>query len=136
MSNNPAVATTSPRKRFKPDLEWEERFIAPLLNIRFAKIAPQEPPANCATKYPSASTSEIRLKASSAKVTTGLKCAPLTGARIEISIPNAKTVESALIRSWSATSLVRLVAIIPEPTTTATSMPVPRSSAKYFLPCT
>src|SRR2546423_7847440 len=74
-------------------------------------------------------------KARSARVTTGLKWAPDTGARARISATSAPEVAAA----FSSNSSPRLpgdnrAAAMPEPTTAATSRPVPRSSARSRRP--
>ena len=65
-----------------------------------------------------------------AAVTTGLKCAPEIGPNIKMSAISAPTVAPALARSCSATSSVRFVAMMPEPTTEMISSAVPSASAK------
>jgi hypothetical protein len=65
--------------------------------------------------------------------TTGLKWAPLTGPRVRINTPRANTVEIVFAIRATSESLDRLLAIIPEPTTAATSKAVPRNSAKTDL---
>src|ERR1700744_6399510 len=62
-------------------------------------------------------------------VTAGLKCAPDTGPRGPIKTTRIAPVGSVLQRSASAASLVRLSAMMPEPTTVATNSAVPSASA-------
>jgi hypothetical protein len=70
-----------------------------------------------------------RASAQSATVTSGLKCAPLAGAKTRINTARPSAVTTALTSSRSAPSPVSRVAAIPDPATTATSSPVPVNSA-------
>ena len=67
--------------------------------------------------------------AHSKTVTTGLKCAPLIGAKTTINSANASTVETVLMRRATPESLESVVPMIPEPTTTHTRIAVPKNSA-------
>lgn len=66
----------------------------------------------------------------SARVTTGLKCAPETGWKISMSTASPSAVALEFSSSCRPTSPgERRWAAMPEPTTTATSSPVPNNSA-------
>lgn len=72
----------------------------------------------------------LRLRRVSARETTGLKCAPETGASSRIRTPRPSAVAIEFSSSCRPGSVERRSAAIPDPTTTVTSSPVPRNSAR------
>jgi len=81
-------------------------------------------PQRCGVRRPSSQ---------SVAVTTGLKCAPPAWMNTTISTARPSAVTTELTSSRSAPSGVSRVAAIPDPTTTATSRPVPVNSAASRL---
>ena len=69
----------------------------------------------------------------STNVTTGLKLAPLISIKTVIKIIKMKIVASELIMSCTPISADKFVAIMPDPTTVATSNKVPKNSASKRL---
>jgi hypothetical protein len=99
MKTKPAVATTSDKKSDPPVRILVDCSTATCPNIRFARNAPTKPPANWTKIYAMKFCREIFLRIKAAPLTTGLKCAPPSGARSSISMYKAKIVEIVFISS-------------------------------------
>ncbi len=131
-SSSPKVATTSPSQsaRRSTGCGWT-RSTAGSSNMRLATIAPTHAPATCAADVHAARRAVAMPPSTrSARVTTGLKCAPDTGPSARISATSAAPVAIEFSSSCSPTSSgERRCAEMPEPTTTATSSAVPDASA-------
>ena len=127
--SSPAVATTSPSSRFAPVRSFVEISSAGRPNIRLASIAPVMAPATWAGMYAAPSPTAISRRTRATAVTAGLKWAPEIGPNVQISRPRTITVASMFISSCTPTSSVRVVAMIPDPTTAVTRIIVPRYSA-------
>ena len=93
--------------------------------------APPTAPVSCATRYAAASPGRSPCRVTrAASDTTGLKCAADTGASRTIRTARPSAVAVLFSSSCSPTSAgERREAMTPEPTTMATSRPVPRNSA-------
>ncbi|CAL9339270.1 3-phenylpropionate_cinnamic acid dioxygenase ferredoxin--NAD(+) reductase component [Streptomyces sp. enrichment culture] len=122
-----------------PQDDWVESFTSGFANIASTRIVPPIAPAIWAGTY-AATSRRVRPSAvrravnQAARVTAGLKCAPETGPRSRMSTPRPKTVARELASSCTPMSRVSSVAWMPEPTTTATSNPLPRASAATRRP--
>ena len=72
---------------------------------------------------------EISRRSVKPSVTAGLKCAPEIGPNIVIRTTRIAPVGMVLPRRATATSSVKVSAMMPEPTTVQTKNPVPKASA-------
>ena len=99
-------------------------------NMRLATAVPSRPPVTCATMYAGTSAQDRSPPNPPASVTTGLKCAPESGPNATMSASSAAPV-AAVFASKARPTLppANRSPMIPEPTTAATSSPVPTASA-------
>lgn len=125
-----AVATTSPSRVPGVTRSFVERLIG-MANIAFASAAPPTAPVIWEARYAPISPGRSRSPSARARrVTTGLKWAPQTVWKIRISTANPSAVATLFWNNWRPMSAGdRRWAASPDPMTTATSSPVPRSSA-------
>src|SRR5437763_2160769 len=129
-STSPAVATISPNHSPPPERVLVDHSTAGSEYMRLTSIAPQIPPEICSGMYASRSRRLIPPKNASARLTTGLRCAPDTAptARMIAIRPAAVAAEFSNSCSPTLPGDSRCAAM-PEPTTTATRRAVPRNSA-------
>src|SRR3954447_8106608 len=139
-ATRPRVATTSPSSRWAPVRSLVERSPSGTWYMRLASSAPATAPITCTTEYAATSAPDSPVRArrpssQSTAETTGLKCAPDTGPNSRMSTVSPRNVAVEFSSSCRPTSPgERRSAAMPEPTTTVTSRPVPRSSAVSRLP--
>ena len=133
------MATTS-ASRWPPLVRSLVDTVVATPNMRLASTAPATAPTSCATAYPPTSPNESpwpvrRPRNQSASETTGFRCAPDTGPNNRISTVNPRKVAVLFSSSCRPTSFGdSCSAVMPEPTTTATSRPLPMNSASSLLP--
>ena len=124
------MATTSDNHSAPDDRDFVDHSTAGSSNIRFATIAPRQPPTHWAATYHTLSRVVSVPASRSTRVTTGLKWAPDTAPNMRISPINAPAVAAAFSNSCNPTSSGdRRVAMIPEPITAMIRNPVPSASA-------
>ena len=128
--NKPKVAIDSDRKILMPDLLFCESWNTPKSNIRFANITPINPPISWAGIKLHSSNNEISFLRNMTKLTHGLKWAPDILINVQISAVSPAPVAIVFARRMIDVSLDKLLAIIPDPTTTITKKLVPISSER------
>ena len=129
-ARRPKVATNSDPYCAIPDRICAEVCQTVCSNIRCAKTVPHRPPIICQIAYSAAIFGVISPRRAKAKLTAGLKCAPDSGPRIVINTTRIAPVAMVLPSKAMATlPPASCSAMMPDPTTVATSIIVPNHSA-------
>jgi hypothetical protein len=126
----PKAATNSANHCAPPVRAFIEKSTRGAINMKCATMVTIMPPETlCDHVQQSFLGRQLALAGEHTGVTAGLKWAPKMGPRTVISTTRIAPVGKVLQRRASATSLVRASAMMPEPTTVVTRIPVPSASA-------